>query len=96
MLSTPRLLERTTVEPRLITMVYGTDAPPLGSSAPTGLITDKDRSVKDTQKAEWTHSGGQHGHKRPFYGLDAYRDDAEAITQLAQKDLDQYIIEQSG
>ena len=65
MLSATSLIGRTRIEPHEITMVYGTDAPPFTSAAPTGLLSDADKAVTDTEKAVWATDKG-----RPFYELD--------------------------
>lgn len=58
MLSQESLYGHTTIEPRLVTLRYGTGRAPDRSAAPSGYISDADRAVTDVQKAEWAHGGG--------------------------------------
>jgi hypothetical protein len=65
---------------------YGIDAPPSSSAAPNGYVDpDTDGIVTDTQKAGWNQPG------RPFYGFG--QGDAEALLEVAQENLNQYILE---
>ena len=83
--------DKTRIEKHLVTLRYGTDQPPSRSASPNGFISDADRKVTDTQKAEWAHTGGKHGHVRGFYG--AGDGDAEALCEVAQENLNDYIRE---
>jgi hypothetical protein len=64
MLSELSLIGRTAIAAHEIIMTYGTDAPPFTSAAPTGLLSDADKAVKDTEKSTWNSA------TRPFYEMD--------------------------
>lgn len=89
LLSEVSLLGRTTVEPSVVTLVYGTDEPPGVSAAPTGELSDKDKSVTDVQKATWAHEQG-----RGFYGIGP--GDAENASRIGQAVIDEMIRQANG
>ncbi len=91
MLSKTSLGAASTITKDEVIVGYGTNQAPDRSYAPTGYISDADKKVTDLQKAEWAHSGGKHGIKRQFFGIGA--GDAEAVTEVCQKALDEYIRE---
>jgi hypothetical protein len=80
---------KTTIEANLITMRYGTDSKPSTGGSPTQLVTKQDERRTDTQKAEYMHTGGRWHVKLPFYQVGD--GDAEAVTELCQENLDEYI-----
>lgn len=85
--------DKTTIEKDLVTLRYGTEQATTETYSPADNRSEKcktaDGKVTDLQKAEYAHTGGKHGKKRPFYGVG--EGDAEAITELCQKNLDQFI-----
>jgi hypothetical protein len=73
MLSRLSLFGRTTIEPKLITMIYGTDTPPTDCAygSPPPDVFARDERVTDTFKAHLAHTGQSRLRiKRPFYELD--------------------------
>lgn len=86
LLSQVSLYGKTTIEPRVVTLVYGTDEPPSNSAAPTGYMSDADESVTDTEKAQYAHIKG-----RGFYGWAA--EDKTNVIAVCQENLDGYIKE---
>ena len=72
---------------------YGIDSPPTVSRSPNGYLSDEDKKVTDTQKAEWAHMDNPRTGKpaRPFYGFG--EGDAEALVKIAQQVLNDYILE---
>ncbi len=89
MLSKTSLGAASTITKDEVLVAYGTNQPPDRSYAPTGYMSKADKKPTDLQKAEWAHSGGKHGVKRPFYGLG--EGDAEAITDVCRDALHEYI-----
>jgi hypothetical protein len=90
MVSRLSLYGRTKIEPKLVTLVYGIDAPPDSSAAPTGYISNADKSTTDVRKAYYAHTGqGPHGTKRRFY--EATNEDAVKLAELVQENLNDYI-----
>jgi hypothetical protein len=89
MLSILALKGRTTIEKDLITLRYGRDEAPSRGGSPSGVVTDGDKKRTDVQKAEYAHTGGRWGIKRPFYALGP--GDKEAVVEFVQEKLDQYI-----
>ena len=84
--------DETTIEADLITLRYGTDMPPIqgrGSGSPKQLVTKGDKKRTDNEKAEYAHTGGRWGIKRPFYAVGD--GDAEAVTEVCRESLDEYI-----
>ena len=72
MTSQKSLYGHTTIEPYLITMVYGTDTPPDRSAAPTGYMSKEDKKTTDTEKAYYAHTGQSRKRiKRSFYAATA-------------------------
>ena len=56
MLSQKSLYGRTTIDPKLITMIYGTNAPP--DRTRNGVpLSDADKAITDTEKAYYAHTG---------------------------------------
>lgn len=82
MLSVTSLLGNTQVGPELVEMTYGTGTAPVASS--TGYISDEDKAVTDTQKAEWFTESG-----RPFYELDETI--AEEVKKVAVEALNKHM-----
>lgn len=89
MLSAASLYGKTTIEPEVVTLRYGTDQPPGQSYAPTGHLGDDDAKVTDTQKATWAHQQG-----RAFYGLG--QGDPEAVHAVCQEAVGEMIREANG
>ncbi|MHB8359796.1 MAG: hypothetical protein ACYDCP_09925 [Thermoplasmataceae archaeon] len=90
MLSQLSLFGRTTIEPRLITLRYGIDAPPDRSTSPNGFFDrETDGKVTDLQKAEWAHTQTPDKPARRFYDFGA--GDAEALADVARESLHAYI-----
>jgi hypothetical protein len=70
MLSQKSLIGQTTIEPELVTMIYGVNTPP--DKTKTGVkLAPADERVTDVEKAYYAHTG-QSKQKilRPFYELD--------------------------
>jgi len=90
--------DKTTIEKDLVTLRYGIDKATTETYSPVDNRTEKckeaDGKVTDIQKAEYAHTGGRWGKKRPFYAIG--EGDAEEITALCQKNLDQYISEKNA
>lgn len=98
MLSQQSLYGRTRIEEKEITMVYGVNAPPdrTGTGVP---LSESDKQVTDVEKAYFAHSGSGTGRnskgqfsantKRSFYA--ANREDAIAVVELAQANINEYI-----
>lgn len=84
MLSQTSLYGQTTIQPTVVTMRYGTGTPPSRSAAPTGYLSDADRRVTDTAKAQYNSP------KRPFYEIDS--EDAKAVVEECQEFVNRYII----
>jgi hypothetical protein len=90
MLSQTSLFGRTTIEPRLITMIYGVDAPPDRSASPNGFFDpETDGKITDVEKAELAHKAGGNRPARPFYGPG--EGDLEALCEVARENLHGYI-----
>jgi hypothetical protein len=89
MLSTLALKGKTTVEKDVVTLRYGWNVAPTTGGSPTALVSKQDTKRTDVQKAEYAHTGGAHGIKRPFYAIGD--GDAHAVVELCQKSLDDYI-----
>lgn len=83
---------KTTIEADVVTMRYGTDTAPSRGGSPTGLVSKGDAKRTDVQKAEYMHTGGFWNTKRPFYEVG--EGDAEAVTELCQENLNEYIARQ--
>jgi hypothetical protein len=92
MLSLLSMKGRSTVESKQVTMIYGTDTPPTRATFgnPDPKLLARDQKVTDVQKAYFAHTG-QSKKKivRPFYQL--IDDDAEAIVELCQENLNDLI-----
>lgn len=85
MLSINSLRGRTQYQPKEILIVYGVDAPPTSSAAPTGYLSPADQEVTDVEKAGFAAEKG-----RSFFELD---DTIEAgALQVASDNLTQYIL----
>jgi hypothetical protein len=89
MLSRKSLIGRTTIEPDVVTMIYGTGEPPSGTT--TGVkMTAQDEKVTDIEKAYYAHTGQSvHKIKRPFYELDETI--SKDVWDLIAMSLDHYI-----
>jgi hypothetical protein len=92
MLSQLSLYGRTRIEPKQITMIYGTNTPPVGGTfgtvRPELLVRDQKRT--DTQKAYYAHTGqSKHKIKRPFYDVD--QKIGTAVAELATNRLIEYV-----
>jgi hypothetical protein len=85
MTSQESLYGRTTIEPEVVTLRYGTGQPPSSSRAPTGYMSKSDRATTDEAKAMHAHSAG-----RGFYGLGA--GDGENVTKVAQENVNELIV----
>jgi phage gpG-like protein len=94
MLSQKSMRGRSTVEPKVVTMIYGTGDPPDNAvfGTPREKLLEQDKKVTDVQKAYFAHTG-QSKHKilRPFYEVD--ESDGQAVTELIQKDVNDLIRE---
>lgn len=84
MLSTESLYGRTTVTTEGVDMVYGTDEPPMNSSAPSGYMSPEDQEITDVEKAQYAHEQG-----REFYGTNDQ--DAEKIKGLIEDAIARHI-----
>lgn len=82
MVSIPSLLGKVQIEPLRVTIAYGTDMPP--TRGMTGYISEQDKKVTDTQKAEWFTAK-----KGDFYELDDQI--AEKVCDKFAERLDEYI-----
>jgi hypothetical protein len=92
MLSKESLAGRSKIESRLITMIYGTNEPPVAAifGDPPERYFERDQKVTDTFKAYLAHTG-QSKKKiiRAFYNLE--EDDGQAISELCQANLNEMI-----
>lgn len=88
------LVGRPIIEPKRITMVYGTGDPPSTSAAPTGYLSPDDRKITDVEKAQFAHEQDAERPERPFYALT--EEDDEAVIDLAGRVLDRCIEEANG
>jgi hypothetical protein len=94
MLSQQSLRGRSTVEPHLVTMIYGTDTVPDRAvfGTPTENEFAQDQKVTDVQKAYFAHTGqSKQRIVRPFYAL--IDEDGAAIAELCQESLNDLIRE---
>lgn len=92
MLSQTSLYGRTKIEPKIITLIYGTDTPPVRSQggSPTPAMFARDQKVTDVFKAYLAHTGqSQKRIVRPFYRLED--DDGIAIRDLCVENLTAYV-----
>jgi hypothetical protein len=92
MLSQLSMEGRSTIEPRQVTMIYGTNTAPTGCAfgSPDPKLFERDRKVTDVEKAYFAHTGqGPHNTVRPFYQL--IDDDAVKIAELCQENLNEMI-----
>jgi hypothetical protein len=72
MLSKESLWGRTKIEPKQVTLTYGTDTPPIRATFgnPDPKLLARDQKVTDTFKAYLAHTGQSHKQiVRPFYQL---------------------------
>ena len=94
MLSEASLFGEPIVEPRLITMRYGTDEKPDRTWSPqdnrSPAEVRKDESVTDRQKAGWAHQETAERPARPFYELDD--EIASAVIEVAADALREYLL----
>jgi hypothetical protein len=97
MLSQQALYGRTRIEPRLITMIYGENQPPVRVvfGDPAEKYLARDQKVTDTFKAYLAHTGrSQKRICRPFYNLE--EEDGRAISELCQQNLNEMIRESNA
>lgn len=90
MLSMTSLRGGTEYAPTEIRVIYGTGQPPKTSAAPTGLLSDADRKVTDTQKATWATEGSASRPKRPFFELD--QTISEGVFFVVEQNLIDYVL----
>ncbi len=90
MLSKLSIAGNITITPREVLIGYGTGQPPSSSASPNQYISDEDKKVTDTEKAEWAHKGGPGRPARTFMGIGP--GDFEAIVELCQENLNDYIL----
>lgn len=89
MLSQKSIEGRSTIEPRQVTLIYGTNTPP-DKCRNGGEPSKEDKARTDVQKAYYAHTGQSiHKIKRKFYQLD--ESDGKAIVGLCQENLNDYI-----
>jgi hypothetical protein len=103
MLSQQSIEGRSTVEPKQVTMVYGTNTLPNGLRD-GGALPLKTRGPNkgqpiddktDVEKAYFAHTGqSMHKIKRPFYEVN--ESDAEAVVELCQENLNDLIREKNA
>lgn len=97
MLSPVSLYGRTTIEPKQVTMIYGTNTPPTRAAygTPEPKLLERDQKVTDTFKAYLAHTGQSRQRiVRPFYQLDS--GDGQAISELCQANLNDMIREENA
>jgi hypothetical protein len=92
MLSKESLYGRTTIEAKLVTLIYGTNQPPTRAAfgTPTEKQFEQDQKVTDTFKAYLAHTGqSKKNIVRPFYRLNEI--DAPEIVEVCREHLVEYI-----
>jgi hypothetical protein len=97
MLSQLSMEGRSTIAPKQVTMIYGTDTPPTRATFgnPSPKLLARDQNVTDTFKASLAHTGQSRKRiVRPFYQL--IDDNAEAIVALCQENLNGMIREENA
>ncbi len=92
MLSQTSLMGKLDIQPEEIIIGYGTDLPPSRGASPTGLVSQKDKEVTDTEKAEWAHQDDPRTGRpaRPFYSFG--EGDDQAVAGVARENLHDYIL----
>jgi hypothetical protein len=86
------LFGKTTIEPQLVTLRYGTGEIATRTSAPTGYFPEADQKKTDIEKAFFAHHGqSMHKVRRPFYEIND--SDAVAVDELCQYNLNNMIRE---
>jgi len=88
MISLASMLANVTIEPRLITMLYGTGLPP--TSSVNGYIEEEDKLISDREKAAIAHEEG-----RPFFEVDETID-AENVMPILREALGKYLEERAN
>ncbi len=94
MLSQQTLGAKIKIGPTEIELRPGTDKPPSSSAAPTGLLSDADKKVTDTQKIGFAHEETPTKPARKFYA--ANDEDRANVIALTQENMNDYIRETSG
>ncbi len=93
MLSQLTMTAKSTIGPTEIEIRPGTDQPPSSSAAPTGLLSEEDKKVTDTEKIIFAHTETPDKPARKFYGVN--EEDRRNVIEVAQENLNDYIREVS-